>query len=377
MYRYGKNVCLFSLVLGIGAKIIFAFILGEVIGINRKNNFTPKQYFAFFVLAMVLTLFASAMMTFCSAVENNEKTDTADFVQAASASLDIPEPSTTELPCSPDTTSSEDDDVTTTNDVDRDKNSDGKSLAEKEESKCESTTESKTSSESEAKSDEKSTKKETSNNQVNQPPESKILTLVHYSQTNDLPTGCELVSAKIALGYMGYCLSSEEILKQVKRSDLKFSKDGKLYGKSPFEAFIGNPKEYSGFGCYPPVIIDMVNSMGFEDIVAEDTSSLPLDFIAKTYINLDCPVLVWVTIDMGDSVLTDKWYLEDENGKITKQTYTWRAGEHCMVLIGYDKKYYYFSDPLSAEITVKYEKKLVEKRYKEVGCYSLVIKDVD
>ncbi len=207
------------------------------------------------------------------------------------------------------------------------------------------------------------------------PPKEYHIEVEHISQNNVMPTGCEIVSTKMVLDYYGMDrLSLGDVLSHLKCSDLKVSKDGKLYGLSPFQAFIGDPKKTSGFGCYPPVIMDMIEDFEFGNLYAEDTSSLPLDFIAETYVTQDIPVLVWATIGMGDSYLTDSWYLCDEKGKITKEKYTWRAEEHCIVLIGYDEKYYYFCDPLSLQDIVKYEKSLVEKRYKEIGSYSMIIR---
>lgn len=209
---------------------------------------------------------------------------------------------------------------------------------------------------------------------TNPTPKEVRLKVPHYLQTEEMPTGCELVSTRMVLKYYGVDVSYNEIIKNLNCSQLKMDKNGKLYGDSPFNSFIGNPRENSGFGCYPPVIIDLIDRLSPEGLRTEDTSSLPIDFLAETYLNLDIPVLVWVTIDMGESYLTDTWYLTDEKNKITNKKYRWRAEEHCMVLVGYDEKYYYLNDPLSANKTVKYKKSLVEKRYEEIGCYSLIIR---
>lgn len=229
-------------------------------------------------------------------------------------------------------------------------------------------------SKSENKTENKSSNASQSNNRTNTTPKEAHLNVPHYSQTEEMPTGCELVSTRMVLKYYGFDVSYNDIIENLNCSYLKMDKNGKLYGDSPFNSFIGNPKENSGFGCYPPVIIDLIDSLSPEGLRTEDTSSIPLDFLAETYLNLDIPVLVWVTIDMGESYLTDTWYLTDEKNKITNEKYRWRAEEHCMVLVGYDEKYYYLNDPLSTNKTVKYKKSLVEKRYEEVGCYSLIIR---
>ena len=54
-------------------------------------------------------------------------------------------------------------------------------------------------------------------------------------------------------------------------------------------------------------------------------------------------------------------------------TYTWISGEHCLVLVGYDKDKYYFNDPYKNHGLIGYQKSLVEKRFEELGKQSLVI----
>ena len=206
------------------------------------------------------------------------------------------------------------------------------------------------------------------------PPKEYHIDVKHITQYKDMPTGCEIVSARMVLEYYGKNITYEHMLSRIPRANLKVTKDGKLYGKTPYQAFLGDPTKNSGFGCYPPVIMEMVANYNYNDLYAESTCNLPLDFIAKTYLPQDIPVLVWATIGMDDSYLTDSWYVEGADGKPSKQKYTWRAAEHCLVLVGYDEKYYYFSDPLSYQDVTYYEKSLVEKRYKEVGYNSMIIR---
>ena len=195
----------------------------------------------------------------------------------------------------------------------------------------------------------------------------------HYCQLQEMPTGCEIVSTRAVLEYYGISLTYQDMMKHISTAQLKSTKDGKLYSKSPYQAFIGDPTKYSGFGCYPSVITEMIENYHFDDLYVENTCNKSLDYLAKTYVTRDIPVLVWATIGMGQSYLTSTWFVEDDNGKPTKQKYTWRANEHCLVLLGYDKNYYYFNDPMSTSKVTKYDKSLVEKRYKEVGSNSLVI----
>lgn len=63
----------------------------------------------------------------------------------------------------------------------------------------------------------------------------------------------------------------------------------------------------------------------------------------------------------------EKWTLGDGS------TFSWPANEHCMLLIGFDGEYCYLNDPFVGK-TVKYDKKLTEKRYCELGKQAVAIK---
>ena len=204
-------------------------------------------------------------------------------------------------------------------------------------------------------------------------PQKYQIKLKHITQFNDMPTGCEIVSAKMVLDYYGKNLSYKDLMSKLSVSKMKSTKDGQVSADTPYRAFVGDPRQYSGYGCYPPVIIEMFDNFHFEDLYIEDTSDTTLDELSKEYLPRGIPVMVWATIGMRQSILTDTWYVADKDGKPTKAKYTWRANEHCLVLIGYDEKNFYFSDPLSYADVVQYEKNLAEKRYKEIGSYSLII----
>ena len=55
-----------------------------------------------------------------------------------------------------------------------------------------------------------------------------------------------------------------------------------------------------------------------------------------------------------------------------KQFFTWRFNEHCLVLVGYNEKYYIFNDPLREKNTY-YDKEVVEKRFEEMGKMAVAI----
>lgn len=67
---------------------------------------------------------------------------------------------------------------------------------------------------------------------------------------------------------------------------------------------------------------------------------------------------------------TTTWIINytDENSELKKgDNFTWTAGEHCLVLVGYDRNNYYFNDPYKNHGLIAYKKSLVNKRYIAMG----------
>lgn len=62
------------------------------------------------------------------------------------------------------------------------------------------------------------------------------------------------------------------------------------------------------------------------------------------------------------------WIVED-SGK----TFQWIAGEHCLVLVGYDKDHYYFNDPYESNGLKAFKKGLVEDRFQALGRQAVVV----
>ena len=71
---------------------------------------------------------------------------------------------------------------------------------------------------------------------------------------------------------------------------------------------------------------------------------------------------------MNPSYAGTSWILENGEG-----WFSWKSGEHCLVLVGYDDNYYYFNDPYSAEQVVRWDRQLAQIRYEELGSQALVI----
>lgn len=191
-------------------------------------------------------------------------------------------------------------------------------------------------------------------------------------QKNDYPTGCESVSAVMALKYCGIDISVDEFIdKYLEMGEFYWDKDGVMHGDHPAEKFIGNPREIMAFGCYGPVIDNAVKKVLSDkdkdrELSVKSATGMELYKLCKKYIDNDIPVVIWASMGMKPTRDGRTWVLN--NG----DKFTWIAGEHCLVMTGYDEEYYYFNDPLAGK-DIAYKKDVVELRYKELGSQSLVI----
>ena len=187
------------------------------------------------------------------------------------------------------------------------------------------------------------------------------------AQMPTYPTGCESLSAVMALQYAGENITVDRFIDEFlpKSTDFYYA-DGKCYGPDPFQVFIGDPRSSASYGCMAPVIEKAINAYFGGEGRVENTTGKSLVELCSTYIDRQIPVIVWASIDMVATHPGNVWYLPDG----TK--YVWTANEHCLLLVGYDELYYYFNDPYNGAC-VKYKKHLCEKPFIELGCQSLVI----
>ncbi len=204
------------------------------------------------------------------------------------------------------------------------------------------------------------------------PPAAICLEIPYISQEGILPTGCELISAMMVLSHYGADVTIEDVVDNTFCA-YPVTEGDRTHGYSPYRAFIGSPYDESSFGCYPPVIVDMMNKLLPKGKGAADITGMELSDIAEIYLPQGVPVLVWATINMMETESRVGWYLLDDDGSETDEWYNWKANEHCLVLVGYDEEQYYFNDPYEGNGLVGYERELVETRYAEIGKCAVVV----
>lgn len=195
----------------------------------------------------------------------------------------------------------------------------------------------------------------------------------YYTQNGLLPTGCELISAKMVMEFYGVTPSIDDIVANT-FAKYTYMANGKNYGYHPNDAFIGSPMDKTSFGCFPPVVSKMMNHFLPEGKEAVPLEGESLQHLAETYLLQNTPVMVWATMDMQETYGAIGWYLLDSDGNRTNEWYFWPAREHCLVLVGYDDSNYYFNDPMQ-EANVSWPRELVEQRYSDMGSRALVVLD--
>ncbi len=196
----------------------------------------------------------------------------------------------------------------------------------------------------------------------------KLISVPYISQAGEYPTGCEVVSTSMLLKYYGYDISVDEFIDDYLESSFLEKVNGKLYGPNPNEAFVGDPRSVYSYGCYAPVIVNSLNKILRKEHWVKNTTGSEFSELIENYIDKEIPVLVWTSLNLLPTESGAEWYLRESGEK-----FQWISNEHCMVLVGYDKDKYYFNDPYEGNGVVGYDKKLVEKRFKELGDQSIVI----
>ncbi len=197
----------------------------------------------------------------------------------------------------------------------------------------------------------------------------KVLLDTPYISQVGYPTGCESASAVMLLRDAGYDTSIDTFIDKALDIGYLYTSSSKLYGPHPNEAFIGDPRSSSGFGCYAPVITKALNKLLANGDTAVNLTGTPLSQLLTEYIDKGQPVAVWATINMVESTPGRQWYLTSDGS-----LFTWKRSEHCLVLVGYDENYYYMNDPYKGNGLKAYARSTVENRYTYMGSQAVIIR---
>lgn len=197
-----------------------------------------------------------------------------------------------------------------------------------------------------------------------------VLSVPYISQKGKLATGCELVSTAMVLNYYGESVSVEDVVAKTPHTNLTETKNG-LTGSHPSQFFIGNPYSPDGFGCYAPVVTAVMNAFLSESgKKAINLTGAELEELARDRVANGSPVILWATMNMKEPRPGKSWTLTE-----TGETFRWIAGEHCLVLVGFDKDSYFFNDPYDSNGVISFDKELVKTRYESLGKQAVAVED--
>lgn len=185
-------------------------------------------------------------------------------------------------------------------------------------------------------------------------------------QYPELPTGCESTAAAMVLNFYGAEISPSEFASAwLECSEDFYTYNGVFYGPDPNMVFAGDPFSSAAYGCFSNPIANAINRNS-QKLSAEVIIGKRLDELCESYIANGKPLLIWATMAMKKSYSGKSWTTPEGS------TFTWIAGEHCLVLVGFDERFYYLNDPMSGSL-VAYPKETVQKRFDELGSQAVLI----
>ena len=202
-----------------------------------------------------------------------------------------------------------------------------------------------------------------------QPQSRQKLLEVEYLGQGEYPTGCESVTAVMALRHAGYDITVTDFIDFYLPKGDFWVENGQAYGDDPNQCFVGDPYSSTGFGCYAPALEKALAEVAGQDAV-ENLTGASLEELCTGYIDQDIPVILWATMDMREPTVGRSWILTDSG-----ETFTWKSGEHCLLLVGYDESSYLFNDPYQDKGLTAYDRQLVETRYQQMGSQALALTD--
>lgn len=197
---------------------------------------------------------------------------------------------------------------------------------------------------------------------------SYMLDVPYIYQYPYYPTGCESVSTCMVLQYYGIDMSVDKFIEQYLPIGYEpyYSGYG-LVGDSPNDYFLGSPYSEYGYGCFAPVIATALEKIVNDKWEVKTLYNKSLDDLCHDYIDEDYPVILWASMYMEDPFVAFT-FQDVASGEIIE----WKQPMHCLVLVGYDKDYYYFNDPM-IDKQVRFSKWEVENAYSKMGSQAVVM----
>jgi len=209
-------------------------------------------------------------------------------------------------------------------------------------------------------------------------PNSHMIQGVKVLPQEVLKAGCETYACTMMLQTLGFDIDEFKFSENyLITKPISYDDSGTRYGPDMNSAQAGDV--YTGYGVFAPAMAKSINNYFATTktkLKAYALEGVPLEQLCKEYTDKDIPVMVWATTWMMESYDKESWVVDyvDENAKYKLgDTFTWRQNEHCLVLIGYDDKEYYFADSCEGGVS-HFAKDLCQERYEEIGTMAIVCK---
>ena len=124
-----------------------------------------------------------------------------------------------------------------------------------------------------------------------QPQSRQKLLEVEYLGQGEYPTGCESVTAVMALRHAGYDITVTNFIDFYLPKGNFWVENGQAYGDDPNQCFVGDPYSSTGFGCYAPALEKALAEVAGQDAV-ENLTGASLEELCTGYIDQDIPVIL-------------------------------------------------------------------------------------
>lgn len=193
--------------------------------------------------------------------------------------------------------------------------------------------------------------------------QTKIQGVTAIKQYPELPTGCEATTIAMMLNWAGIDIRKEDVAKALPKEPIPTYQNGEYIGGNPNVGFLGDPFSENGYGVLHEPVLHLLNQYLPEK--AMNLTGTSFEKILST-VDLGIPVMVWVTRNLKEPILSDTW--RDPRGNNIR----WFTPQHTMLLTGYSQNEVIANDPETG-LTTRYPRNLFQKRWIQMGSQAVAI----
>ena len=198
-----------------------------------------------------------------------------------------------------------------------------------------------------------------------------ILEAPWLDQHEKWPTGCESVSAALALRTIGIDADPDFFIDRcLPKAPEPRVENGVWRGPDPRRVYPGDPRTQEGWGCFAPAVrqgIETFSALTGTALTVRELYGKSLETLFREEIDEGRPVILFATMGMAAPRISRKWIVDG-----TDEICVWKTPMHCLLLIGYDGEYAVFSDPLAGP-REHYPLRDTETAYRGMGTQAVVV----